>query len=569
MASSYKAPPQLNDETSYERWKKEVALWETFTDLSAEKRAPPICLSLTGRAQDAVLELDITKLNSVTGVTELIAKLDTLFLKDTEQRIYGAYDDFEKFKRNSDMNVNDYIIEFEKRNIKLKEHSITLPDAVLAYRLLHSANIGTEKEQLARATISKLTHANMKDQLRKIFDEMCVGSSDFVSPANVKVENESIYYNRDNKRGNYRGNYQGRGGYRGRKYSQGNYNVQSSNQVSQNREDVSENRQHKQSTRQRNPPDGNGYTSKCIICKSIFHWAKDCPDRNKEEVSGDKDKVILFNEEIENCYIETFLGETINKAILDSGCTETVCGNVWLQCYLDSLNKEESAKVQSQSSSKVFRFGDGKCYEATRKVTIPAMIGDTEVHIETQVVNCDLPLLLSKNSMQKARTKIDFQKNKAIMFDKEIDLRFTTSGHYYIPLKLENSNETLLSLSETSGLKDKKKVVYKLHKQFSHPRAHKLQKLLQDAGIFDKELLNEIEAIEGECTICQKYKKPPPKPIVTFPFDKDFNESVAMDIKFYSGKPILHLIDHATRFSAASVIHSKERDVVISKIFEI
>ena len=33
-------------------------------------------LSLTRRAQDAVLELDITKLNSVTGVKELIAKLD-------------------------------------------------------------------------------------------------------------------------------------------------------------------------------------------------------------------------------------------------------------------------------------------------------------------------------------------------------------------------------------------------------------------------------------------------------------------------------------------------------------
>ena len=60
------------------------------------------------------MELDITKLNSVTGVKELIAKLDTLFLKDTEQRIYGAYDDFEKFKHNSDMNINDYIIEFEK-----------------------------------------------------------------------------------------------------------------------------------------------------------------------------------------------------------------------------------------------------------------------------------------------------------------------------------------------------------------------------------------------------------------------------------------------------------------------
>ena len=42
------------------------------------------------------------------------------------------------------------------------------------------------------------------------------------------------------------------------------------------------------------------------------------------------------------------------------------------------------------------------------------------------------------------------------MFDKEIDLRFTTSGHYYIPLESENSYETLLSLSETGDLKDKK-----------------------------------------------------------------------------------------------------------------
>ena len=56
-------------------------------------------------------------------------------------------------------------------------------------------------------------------------------------------------------------------------------------------------------------------------------WAKDCPNRNKEEVSGDKDgkeKIILFSEEIENCYIETFLGKIFNEAILDSGDAETV-----------------------------------------------------------------------------------------------------------------------------------------------------------------------------------------------------------------------------------------------------
>ena len=53
------------------------------------------------------------------------------------------------------------------------------------------------------------------------------------------------------------------------------------------------------------------------------------------------------------------------------------------------------------------------------------------------------------------------------------------------------------------------------------------------------------------------------------PIARDFNESAAMDIKFYHGKPILHLIDHATRYSAASIVRYKDRDVIISKIFEI
>ena len=62
-------------------------------------------------------------------------------------------------------------IEFEKLNHKLNELNITLPEPVLAYRLLKSANIGSEKEQLTRATLKHLTYDDMKSQLKKIFDE--------------------------------------------------------------------------------------------------------------------------------------------------------------------------------------------------------------------------------------------------------------------------------------------------------------------------------------------------------------------------------------------------------------
>ena len=42
-----------------------------------------------------------------------------------------------------------------------------------------------------------------------------------------------------------------------------------------------------------------------------------------------------------------------------------------------------------------------------------------------------------------------------------------------------------------------------------------------------------------------------------------------MDTKFYCGTHILHLLDHATQLSVGSIVHLKERDAVISKIFEI
>ena len=41
-----------------------------------------------------------------------------------------------------------------------------------------------------------------------------------------------------------------------------------------------------------------------------------------------------------------------------------------------------------------------------------------------------------------------------------------------------------------------------------------------------------------------------------------------MDLKTYNGFLILHIIDHATRFSTAAVIRSKEKEEIIDKLFK-
>ena len=50
-----------------------------------------------------------------------------------------------------------------------KSFNMELPDGVLAYCVLKSANLSTETEKLARATIKELTYKNISKQLRKIF----------------------------------------------------------------------------------------------------------------------------------------------------------------------------------------------------------------------------------------------------------------------------------------------------------------------------------------------------------------------------------------------------------------
>ena len=66
----------------------------------------------------------------------------------------------------------------------------------------------------------------------------------------------------------------------------------------------------------------------------------------------------------------------MNKAILDSGCTSTVCGEAWLRNMIDSLSEADQKRVTEYKSKKVFKFGDSKLIPYLKKVKIPIWIAD-------------------------------------------------------------------------------------------------------------------------------------------------------------------------------------------------
>ena len=83
-----------------------------------------------------------------------------------------------------------------------------------------------------------------------------------------------------------------------------------------------------------------------MICDSTMHWKNDCPHFQ------------MFTEElIQECYLDTLVGETFSSALSDSGCTKTVCGAEWLREYTSGLSEEDRKTIVKSKSDITFKVG--------------------------------------------------------------------------------------------------------------------------------------------------------------------------------------------------------------------
>ena len=85
----------------------------------------------------------------------------------------------------------------------------------------------------------------------------------------------------------------------------------------------------------------------------------------------------------------------------------------------------------------------------------------------------------------------------------------------------------------------------------------------------NQNLVEEIKNVSSNCPTCKEYKKVPPRPVVGLPMATEFQETVAMDLKFYDSKILIHLVDYCTRLSASSFIPNKNSDTILTFIFKI
>jgi hypothetical protein len=167
------------------------------------------------------------------------------------------------------MSIKDFVIKFEGLHSRIKSLGMVLPEAVQAYRLLHSANLNEEETKLCLATTMTLEYSNMKSQILKICgDEVastCSGNSNFTDA--IKEEPVFYGYNRGRARGS---SQQSRG-----RFIRGGFTSQRGRRGSGTRY---RGRDNFVPSRTMNPLGPDGEISKCSACDSRYHWWKDCPE---------------------------------------------------------------------------------------------------------------------------------------------------------------------------------------------------------------------------------------------------------------------------------------------------
>ena len=309
------------------------------------------------------------------------------------------------------------------------------------------------------------------------------------------------------------------------------------------------------------------------MCESIYHYASNCPENErrskdvhlaetKEDASSDKESLIT----IALATGTNLLYECLNHAILDTACSGTVCGQAWLEHFLDCLSPSQRKNVKFDESSTQIVFGDMKKVPAPLKVTLPVEICKTKCTVTADVVPNELPLLLSKSSMKKAGISLDMKSDSAKIFGQMTKLKTTKSGHYIVSVLPVTSNQPetvfIASLKESKLSSEQ---IRKLHIQFGHCSEVALTRLLKGAKIsFD---MKSLRSVCSDCEICHRRSYPARKPVVSVPLASESNDLVALDLHYISENSwYLHMICLFSKFSVATVITSKKPESIIGAL---
>ena len=331
-----------------------------------------------------------------------------------------------------------------------------------------------------------------------------------------------------------------------------------------------------------------------------------------EDSSGDDDSgVFLFsNFTKEGVYMvrqsedkmKTFTCEASGAGGLDTCCSRTIAGTSWFDEYLTLLKPEDRKKVEGPMASKVtFQFGDGGQLNSGGKYYIPVELHGHKVKLAVEVVQSDIPLLISHTTMSRAAMVLDTGRKTVTVFGVTRPMQQTTLGHPIISViprspapfaegvLLTHQTQQFMKVPELSEIRaeawmglhhwknatdvppdQQRKMIKKVHDQAGHMAKAKLKFFLKKCSIeWDEGLMNkELDKLEQNCEGCILKKKKPARPVACIPVADGFNQCVGVDLKIGKDGIILYVIDMWSKLIAARFVPSKKSSDIIEALLE-
>ena len=594
-------PPQLNDYTSYDDYKREVKLWMMTSDQRSEKLGPLLAVSLPNVSKafgnklktSCLKKYEPEELHSEGGFDKVLKFLDDKLGTTKALSEINAFADIFFYRRPVDIGVVEYVSEIDLKLDTLSGTGLDLPDTVRAFIILLAAKLNDTQYELVKGLIdvaqeNKVSNLYDKvkeklinmltDSLGKVVGETTKNVGDSAEAAFI-ADHEEAFALWKNKRKPWKGKEGGKSSYNSNGYKGA-------------------------SNKSLNMKDRDGNVMRCRECDSPNHFIRECPKLQKDgkskyktyqkfkgkngkvymcqvDSSDDDDKddseeelyytAVMYTTDKKD--LSRFTAEAINCGALDSCCTSTVTGKNWLTIFIQSLPKDMKEMVKGPyPSGKNFMFGNQGKLTAKEAYEIPIKIGGKLHMISIDVIESDIPLLLSKAEMKNLGMTLDMKNDAAYINGVPAKVSTTSAGHMIMDLIDQNEADVMQELYAVNLLESdrrtQRRMLDKIHRQFGHRTKPIFVSLLKDTNNWLPEFSGMLDKIIDNCEGCIMKKKTPARPSVALPRATDFNEILSMDLKIWEGKYILYMIDSFSRYTVATVITRKRPNDVVDAIFK-
>jgi hypothetical protein len=165
------------------------------------------------------------------------------------------------------------------------------------------------------------------------------------------------------------------------------------------------------------------------------------------------------------------------------------------------------------------------------------------VDVVIEIVHGAVPSFQSLKDLRESGVELSIQRKSLLLSGKEQPLHLENG---FLVQKWEE-NEALALFTEDQ--------LRKLHRSFGHPTAGSLYRLLKGArpDKASSSVRDAIYELTKACNVCLARERQPRRFKLTIGAeDLRFNSVIAADVMYIRNEPVLHVVDEATHFAAAS-----------------